>query len=103
VAGEKTEKATPKRKKDERKKGNIFLSQEIVTIFTLMATFYCLKLMMPWIMSALEKSIKQFIDEASVLTTLTIGRLGSLFVSLLIVFAETALIHCLFVLWSLPL
>ena len=40
MAGEKTEKATPKRKKDERKKGNIFMSREIVTVASLLACFF---------------------------------------------------------------
>lgn len=43
MSGEKTEKATPKRRRDERKKGNIFLSKDIVTVFTLVGGFYLLK------------------------------------------------------------
>ena len=44
MAGEKTEKATPKRKQDERKKGNVLQSKDIVTVFTLIGGFYALKL-----------------------------------------------------------
>ena len=43
MAGEKTEKATPKRRQDERKKGNVFLSKDIITVFTLVGGFYLLK------------------------------------------------------------
>lgn len=43
-AGEKTEKATPKRKKDERKKGNVFSSQDLVASFTILFMFLTLKL-----------------------------------------------------------
>ncbi len=95
MAGEKTEKATPKRKKDERKKGNIFLSQEVVTIFTLLATFYCLKLMMPSIMRTLEESIRYFSKLASTVTELTYSELSHFFINLLIVFAKTAVIPLL--------
>lgn len=35
----KTEKATPKRRRDERKKGNVFLSQDAVSVVTLLGSF----------------------------------------------------------------
>ncbi|WP_300861642.1 flagellar biosynthesis protein FlhB [uncultured Oscillibacter sp.] len=35
----KTEKATPKRRRDERKKGNVFLSQDAVAVVTLLGSF----------------------------------------------------------------
>lgn len=37
--GSKTEKATPKKRRDERKKGNVFLSQDAVAVATLMGSF----------------------------------------------------------------
>ena len=43
-SGEKTEKATPKRKRDERKKGNVFSSQDIVAAFSILITFFTLKI-----------------------------------------------------------
>lgn len=43
MPGEKTEKATPKRRRDERKKGNVFVGKDIVTVFTLLGGFYVLK------------------------------------------------------------
>lgn len=95
MAGEKTEKATPKRKQDERKKGNIFLSQEVVTIFTLLGTFYCLKIMMPSIMITLQESIRYFSGIASTTTELTYSELGNYFRNLLIVFMKTAMIPLL--------
>ncbi len=44
MPGERTEKATPKRRRDERKKGNVLQSKDIVTVFTLIGGFYALKL-----------------------------------------------------------
>jgi flagellar biosynthetic protein FlhB len=38
-SGEKTEKATPKRKRDAREKGQIFKSAEVITAFSLLAMF----------------------------------------------------------------
>lgn len=95
MAGEKTEKATPKRKQDERKKGNVFLSQEVVTIFTLLATFFSLKIMMPSILRTLEESIRYFSMLGASMTVLSYGELGRLFINLLIVFAKVALIPLL--------
>ena len=95
MAGEKTEKATPKRKQDERKKGNVFLSQEVVTIFTLLATFFSLKFIMPSIMRTLEESIRYFSSLGSSLTELTYGELSKFFINLLIVFAKAAMIPLL--------
>ena len=44
--GSKTEKATPKKRRDERKKGNVFLSQDAVAVVTLLGSFA-----MFWMMS----------------------------------------------------
>ena len=38
MAGEKTEKATPKRRRDERKKGNVLMSKDAVTVTTLIGS-----------------------------------------------------------------
>ena len=45
VDGSKTEKATPKKRRDERKKGNVFLSQDAVSVATLL-TSACLLIAM---------------------------------------------------------
>ena len=41
----KTEKATPKKKSDERKKGNVPLSRDAMSVATLMASFFVLRLL----------------------------------------------------------
>ena len=41
----KTEKATPKKRRDERKKGNVFLSQDAVAVVTLLGSFFTFWLM----------------------------------------------------------
>lgn len=60
MAGEKTEKATPKRKQDERKKGNVFVSKDAITAFSLLALFMALKSLMPYIVTTCEDSIRYF-------------------------------------------
>lgn len=91
-AGDKTEKATPKRKQDERKKGNIFLSQEVVTVATLIATFYTLKIMMPYAVTSIEAGIKHFTDMASTEDTLTYQVLQKHFFELILIYAKSALL-----------
>jgi len=92
VPGEKTEKATSKRKEEERKKGNIFLSQEVVTVFTLLSTFYVIKLMMPYMMQTVEASIQHFISIATTESSLTYGTLYRCLIDLIVVFAKTAMV-----------
>ena len=43
--GNKTEKATPKKRRDERKKGNVFMSRDAVAVAGLLGTFATLWLL----------------------------------------------------------
>ena len=43
AAEEKTEKATPKRRQDERKKGNVFQSSDVAAVCSLLVLFHSLK------------------------------------------------------------
>lgn len=50
MAGEdKTEKASPKKRRDERKKGNIFQSKDVVTVGVIAISFYILEFWSPYI------------------------------------------------------
>lgn len=88
MPGEKTEKATPKRKEDERKKGNVFLSQEVITVASLFATFYGLRLLGPSMLASLEAFLGSYFSLAAAADTLDLQAL--LFDGLLL-FARTAL------------
>ena len=55
-ASEKTEKATPKKREDERKKGNIFQSADTVSAFSVLAVFTALRVAMPY----LYRSVSNF-------------------------------------------
>lgn len=79
--GDKTESATPKRRQDERKKGNIHQSHEIVTAVSLIVGFYAVKLMMPIILTTLQTSIKTFFDLAATTDSLVYTDLQRFFVS----------------------
>ena len=50
AGSEKTEKATPKKRKDERKKGNTYQSKDVVSVVLLFMAFFMLNLMLgKWI------------------------------------------------------
>ena len=51
--GEKTEKATPKRRRDERKKGNVLMSRDVVAVATLFASYAALRFGLPMIADAM--------------------------------------------------
>lgn len=99
LAGEKTEKATPKRKEDERKKGNAFQSKEIVVVMSLLATFYSLQYLAPLIFSTIEKYVVDIINMTATMAELTTDETGKLFIDGVIVFAIASmpllLISCL--------
>lgn len=58
AADSKTEKATPKKRRDERKEGNIFLSSDIVSVTGVFFTFYCLKIFFPGI----YETVREFME-----------------------------------------
>ncbi|MEG1152600.1 MAG: flagellar biosynthesis protein FlhB [Oscillospiraceae bacterium] len=47
MAGEKTEKATQKRKRDERKKGNVFQSNDAISAVSIILVFFVFKVLSP--------------------------------------------------------
>ena len=79
MAGEKTEKATPKRKQDERKKGNVFQSREVGVVLTLLASFYSLSFLGPYLIQAVQWSIRTFFNQAATLDRLGDSDLSQLF------------------------
>lgn len=67
MAGEKTEKATPKKRRDERKKGNIPKSQDIIVVVSLIGCFMALKLLAPFMQEAVSGFTVTIIDEIGTL------------------------------------
>ncbi len=60
--GSKTEKATPKKRQDERKKGNVLLSQDVVSVVTLAASLFALMLLGKNIVSDLGSIVINTLD-----------------------------------------
>lgn len=91
MSGEKTEKATPRRRQEERKKGNIFQSKDLVTVASLLAMFHGLRILGPEMLRILESTVVEFFL-LSAQTTSLIGEDARRFlIKGLWVFAQTAL------------
>ena len=91
MADEKTEKATPKRRRDERKKGNIFQSKEVVTVLSLIVGFYGVKLLGSFMVSMLEKAMKDNIFLAGTVEELTTADAVKYLMDAGVIFAAAAL------------
>lgn len=70
-AGSKTEKATPKRRKDERKKGNVFQSKDVVNAFSVLVVFLVLKLIFPYMYHYLSNFLTRYIGYISSSSAMT--------------------------------
>ncbi len=70
-SGEKTEKATPKRKRDERKKGNVFSSQDLVSAFSILIIFFTIKLCFNFIAENATECFSFWIEECGQIENLT--------------------------------
>jgi len=61
-AGEKTEKATPKKRKDARDKGQVFKSQELSSAIILLTLFVVLRLSFPFMFEQLQNMFVRFMQ-----------------------------------------
>ncbi|MDP4108452.1 MAG: flagellar biosynthesis protein FlhB [Bacillota bacterium] len=68
----KTEKATPKKREDERKKGNLFQSKDIISAFSVLIIFYVLKISFPYIHSMLSNMMQEYILKIKTVKSLNI-------------------------------
>ncbi len=61
-SGSKTEKPTAKKRRDQRKEGNVFQSKDVVTVLTLFGSFYILRMMFPKIYETVRAFLIQFLE-----------------------------------------
>lgn len=87
----KTEKASPKKRRDERKKGNVFKSQDIITIVSLIGCFYALKLLFPMIYRTSRAYLVKCIEYVGSVESLSNDKTMSLQNEILLISAKTAL------------
>jgi len=87
----KTEKATPKKRKDERKKGNTFQSKDAVSIIVLIASFVAISQFGGYIAQRLGYLYNAQIERISSVNTLTPDLVMRIAFDCMLVFAMTAL------------
>ncbi|WMJ24233.1 flagellar biosynthesis protein FlhB [Paludicola sp. MB14-C6] len=69
----KTEKATPKKRKDERKKGNVFQSKDITTVVSIICIFYGIKLLFPFIYNTIRNLLLKYISYIKTVISLDVN------------------------------
>lgn len=91
MAEEKTEKATPKKRRDERKEGNVFSSKDVIAVVSLLGSFYVLKFFFPTIYRVMSGSITEFISSIAEINDLSMGTLQQIGRSAVKIVAECTL------------
>lgn len=87
----KTEKATPKKRREERKKGNIAKSTDVVNFVLLFGAFYALKLILPAIYETVGSFLKRYIELSGGVTEATVENAGKYGMEFLTACAKTIL------------
>ena len=87
--GEKTEKASPKKRQDERKKGNVFMSKDVVTIVTLIASFYIIRFFIMSMFTNTQLNIENQMARAATIDRLTGGDVSNMFTEIAVIIATT--------------
>ncbi|NCC16721.1 MAG: flagellar biosynthesis protein FlhB [Clostridia bacterium] len=67
----KTEKASPKRRQDERKKGNVLISKDIIAVVSLVGSFYTIKKIFPQIIENFTTFIYKTFGYAETVSDIT--------------------------------
>lgn len=75
MAGEKTEKATPKKRRDERKEGHVASSKDVVIVVSLLGIFFCMERLFPMIYRTMRQNMIQSIESIAVIEELSMGNL----------------------------
>lgn len=92
MAGDsRTEKATPKKRKDERKKGNIFLSQDVISLAMLLGSFLVIQAFWTNLTDSVSSYLRESMEKAASWTDSSTGGMMRLMGELLFLTAKTAL------------
>ncbi len=67
----KTEKATPKKREDERKKGNLFQSADVVSAVSILVIFFALKIAFPHIYQYISQFLVKYFVYTKTISALT--------------------------------
>lgn len=78
MAGEKTEKPTAKKRRDERKEGHVASSKDVIGVVSILGIFYSLKAFLPSIYQAMRDIMIWFISGIAEVEELTMGSLQAI-------------------------
>ena len=87
---EKTEQATPKKRRDERKKGNVFSSNDLVAAFFILAVFFSMNLCSNLFMQTLMDCMKKWLSACTGQEVFTVAFVQTIFIDVVKVFCLTA-------------
>lgn len=87
MSGEKTEKATPKKRNDERKKGNVVQSKDVVTTASVVVMFFLLKTLSPYIFDLSKKNMARIFVVAKEYGTMDMPTLTKIMIEMTMVIA----------------
>jgi len=87
----KTEKATPKKRKDERKKGNVFKSKDVVSVVSILIAFFMIVQLAPFISGQVREFYFKLMSTAGTAEMMTITQSSQLYrQAVMVVFICTA-------------
>lgn len=89
--GEKTEKATPKKRRDQRKKGNVFTSKDVATLISFLAGFYGLKFFFPLIYRNTKAYLLRYLGYMATIEEFSMGTLQSIGMNTMLTIAIVSL------------
>jgi flagellar biosynthetic protein FlhB len=81
MGGERTEKPTSKHRKDARKDGNIFKSQELVILLSLLITFWAFQFLYPLAQSTMIRIMEEYIGRIATTEKLTDETFNLIFIN----------------------
>ncbi len=81
MAGEKTEKATGRR----RKQGNVFQSRDVVMVFSLLVMFTVLQVFAPQLMYSVETALTTFINKGSTISEISGEMMSELAIEVMVI------------------
>lgn len=89
--GERTEKASPRKREDERKKGNVFQSKDATVIASVLIAFFTVSIFISFFLRQLDYNFALQLDRMVSIDVLTADDIMNLFFELIILFAKTVL------------
>ena len=89
-SGSKTEKATPKKRKDERKKGHTFTSKDIVSVSSIVVMFSFLKIIFPSLYGKNKLFIEKYMGYAASVDHISYSFIHDILIDCILLFLHIA-------------